>query len=183
MGRCYYGDIEGKFWVAIQSSDDVENLVSVEPYNFYSWKVCDCRAEIDDYDYCTDCYESIDDHIEQAIEEDEYEDKCLYYEEGYNGYSIDKDIHYNELMDSMTRLKSNLPNKIIEEFDKIEQTDQILNAFSGVFNDSLKVLDIITFNNEDEKVSQLRLLARYTLGYQIEYCLRTTGSCNIQCEF
>ena len=29
MGRFYSGDIEGKFWVGVQDSDDIENLVNI----------------------------------------------------------------------------------------------------------------------------------------------------------
>ena len=42
MGRFYNGDIEGKFWFGIQDSDDVKNLVTIDGYVYYSWKVCDC---------------------------------------------------------------------------------------------------------------------------------------------
>ena len=183
MGRFYYGDIEGKFWFGIQDSNDIEYLVSIEPFNYYSWKVCNCSAEINDYDYCTDCYESINDHIENAIEEDEYDDECLYYEDIYYGYSLDKEIHYDQLLASMSKLKNEIDDKIIKEFDKIKQTDDILNAFTGVFNKTCDVLNSITFDSEEKRIQQLCLLARYTLGYQIEYCLRQTGSCNVQCEY
>ena len=37
MGRFYSGDIEGKFWFGVQSSGDVENLVTITPHTFYSW--------------------------------------------------------------------------------------------------------------------------------------------------
>jgi hypothetical protein len=42
-------------------------------------------------------------------------------------------------------------------------------------------LGIIKKGNE-EKHELLVLVARYTLGYQIEYCLRTTDICNVNCE-
>ena len=74
MGRFYSGDIEGKFWFGVQDSDDIKNLVTIKGNNDYSWKVCNCVAEIDDSDYCRSCYESKNEHIEQAIEEEEYED-------------------------------------------------------------------------------------------------------------
>ena len=182
MGRYYNGDIEGKFWFGIQGSDDIENLISIEPYTFYIWKICNCAANIEDNDYCSDCYESKNEHIEEAIDEEEYEDGCLYYESGSSGYSLDKETHYNKLLDSMNTLKKNINIKIMEEFDKIEQNDKILNAFTGVFDKIIKVLFKNNFKNEAEKNNQEVLVGRYTLGYQIEYCLRTTGSCNINCE-
>ncbi len=75
MGRFYNGDIEGKFWVGVQDSDDVENLVTIGSYKYYSWKVCNCSAEIDSANYCRDCYDCIREHIEAAVEEEEYDDQ------------------------------------------------------------------------------------------------------------
>ena len=47
MGRFYSGDIEGKFWVGIQDSNDVENLVTITPTEEYAWKACNCFAEVE----------------------------------------------------------------------------------------------------------------------------------------
>ena len=112
MGRFYSGDIEGKFWFGVQDSNDIEYLVTITGNIYYSWKACNCVAEIDDYDYCTDCYESKNDHIENAIEEEEYEDECLYYEDCSCGYSLDKETHYQELLMNMEKLKKEIPNEI-----------------------------------------------------------------------
>ena len=44
MGRYYTGDIEGKFWFGVQSSDDAEQFGSVEcttvSYNVYDNEAC-----------------------------------------------------------------------------------------------------------------------------------------------
>ena len=40
-----------------------------------------------------------------------------------------------------------------------------------------------TYDSDTDKHKECQLLARYTLGYQIEYCLRTTDTCNIACEY
>jgi len=184
MGRFYHGDIEGKFWFGIQDSDDIRNLVDMKSYIYYSWHVCDCVAEIDKdnnkHKYCKYCYESQEDHIKDAIENDCYEDSCLYYEDYTVGYSLDKSTHYEELCISMDKLKLEIKDEIINAFDKLEQNDDILDAMTGVFNDihgSIK-----NVYNDDYNKSHLELIARYTLGYQIEYCLRTTDTCNINCE-
>lgn len=181
MGRFYDGDIQGKFWFGIQNSDDIENLVTIKSYIYNSWYVCNCAAEIEDYNYCIECYESLDEHIEAAIEAEEYEDKCLYYEDCSQGYSLDKDTHYDELIENMKLLKKEIPEEIIKRFENIEQNDNILDAFTGIFNDTHKPLNNIEIKNEQKLMSEL--VARYTLGYQIEYCLRTTGSCNVNCEY
>ena len=75
MGRYYDGDIQGKFWFGVQDSDDVKNLVTIASNDYYSWKVCNCAAEINDYTYCNNCYGNISEHIEAASEEEEYEDE------------------------------------------------------------------------------------------------------------
>ncbi len=181
MGRFYNGDIEGKFWFGIQDSDDISNLVSAEPHNVYSWSVCECVAEIDDQDYCINCYDTKQDHINDAIDNDLYDDDCLYYQENTLDYCLDKSTHYTELFANMNDLKMKINNEIINEFDKIEQTDDILNVFNGVFKKSLGVHDELNKLNENSKQAS-ELVARYILGYQIEYCLRTRGYCNINCE-
>ena len=181
MGRFYNGDIEGKFWFGVQDSDDVENLVTIGSYKYYSWKVCNCSAEIDSANYCRDCYDCIREHIEAAVEEEEYDDKCLHYEDCSQGYSLDKGTHYEELVTNMENLKKEIPEGVIKFFENIEQNDKILDAFTGVFNDIHKHYDSV--ENDEERHKLNVLIARYTLGYQIEYCLRTTDSCNINCEY
>ena len=86
----------------------------------------------------------------------------------------------------MELLKKEIPEEIINEFDKIEQNDKILDAFTKVFD---KTHPIVNKLNDDfvysdtEKKQIATLVARYTIGYQIEYCLRTTNSCQVNCEY
>lgn len=181
MGRFYDGDIQGKFWFGIQDSNDVEELVTITCNTYFSWLVCHCVAEIDE-DYCKQCYDSKEEHIEAAIEEESYEDECLYYEEGTQGYSLDKSTHYEELLTNMNNLKKEIPEGIIKFFENIEQNDKILDAFTGVFNDINKYIDEKPKDSKEYN-KLLVLIARYMLGFQIEYCLRTTDSCNIICEY
>ena len=186
MGRYYDGDIQGKFWFGVQDSDDVKNLVNIESDDYYNWKVCNCVAEINDYKYCNNCYGNISEHIEAASIEEEYEDECLYYEESSHGYSLDKATHYDELKKNMVELRKKIPEIIINEFDKIEQTDKLLDAFTGVFDNTTKVISNY-FGGIPQlgpnKRMLLKIVSRYTLGTQIEYCLRTTDSCYITCEY
>ena len=190
MGRFYSGDIEGKFWFGIQDSNDIENLVNITPNIEYAWKACNCFAEIDCNEYCRTCYETKEDHINDAVEEGEYddtdEDKCLYYEECSQGYSLDKKTHYQELVTNMENLKKVIPEEIIKEFEKIEQNDKILDAFTGVFDQTHPIVNKMNDDfvySESKKKEFAMLVARYTLGYQLEYCLRTTDSCNVNCEY
>ena len=184
MGRYYSGDIEGKFWFGVQSSGDVENLVNITPHTYYSWIGCGCNAEIADETYCHSCFQSQTEHEEAVMEENEDADlECLYMEMQSNGYSLDESTHYSELLDNMNKLKSSLNKNFINEFGKIEQNEKILDAFSGVFNNACSIIDDMKFENDKEAKKVCELAARYTLGYQIEYCLRTQSTCDVQCEY
>ena len=48
MGRYYWGDIEGKFWFGVQSSNDVENLLNItsQPGSLI-WHGCGCVVDFD----------------------------------------------------------------------------------------------------------------------------------------
>tara|TARA_Y100000992_G_scaffold228176_1_gene159552 strand:+ start:2148 stop:2702 length:555 start_codon:yes stop_codon:yes gene_type:complete len=183
MGRFYNGDIEGKFWFGIQSSDDISNLVDYEPFQSYVWKFCGCSLDEDEKDkYCKSCFDSKEEHIDSVKEEDDYDDELLWNKEESISYSLDKDTHYQQLVDNMNKIKICIHEDIIHEFEKIEQNDKILNTFSGVFNNMINIINNMEFKDDKYKDNMYTLLARYTLGYQIEYCLRTTDSCNIYCE-
>ena len=184
MGRFYSGDIEGKFWFGIQSSDDISNLVDYEYIQPYIWKFCGCSLDDDEKDkYCKSCFNSKKEHIESVKEDEDYDDELLWIEDQSISYDLDKDTHYQQLVDNMNKIKTYIHEDIIKEFEKIEQNDKILNAFTGVFQ---PILDFINTNkvlkNDEDRNNIYTLIARYTLGYQIEYCLRTTESCSIYCE-
>ena len=185
MGRFYDGDIQGKFWFGIQDSNDIEKLVCIVGKEYYSWKCCHCSAEIETNDFCNDCYESKEEHIKVVKEESNYEDESLYFEDNWIGYSLDKEIHYEELKNNMELMKKEIPEEIIFEFNKIEQNDKILDAFTKVFDKTHEIINNLNNNiYSDAKKKQIAILvARYTLGYQVEYCLRTTESCHINCEY
>ena len=186
MGRFYDGDIEGKFWFGVQDSSDIENLISITPHVYFSWKVCGCSTDNDNDEYCKDCYASKEEHIEDAVENEEYEDEMLYIEDCAQGYSLDKDTHYDELKNNMEELRKKIPEQILNEFDKIEQTDKLLNAFTGVFDNTSEVVSNYFGGIPQlgpEKRMVLQIIARYNLALQIEYCLRTKESCNVNCEY
>lgn len=181
MGRFYCGDIEGKFSFAVQDSDDIENLLSVVGNTNYCWHVCHCVAEIHE-GYCRQCYDCKEEHTEATVEEGDYDDNCLYYEEKTREYNLNKEEHYEELLENMEILKKELPQGVIKFFENIEQNVSILNAFTGVFNDVYKHIGEKN-ETDNERHTLLLIIARYTMGYQIEYCLRTKDSCNITCEY
>jgi hypothetical protein len=187
MGRYYSGSIEGKFWFGVQGSCDIEELTKVVGETNYSWLVCGCNAEIEDDVYCKQCYQYKEQHIEDAIQEGNFDedadevDKCLYYECQMITYCLDKSSHYQDLVDSMNTIKTQIPEETLADFDKIEQNDDILDAFTGIFDNIHNSSN--TDADEKEKHNLCVLIARYTLGYQIEYCLRTQSTCNVVCEY
>ena len=96
MGRFYYGDIEGKFWVAIQPSNDIENIVDVDPEPLFVWKICNCEAIINESQtdkYCNSCFESEEEHRQSVIDDDDYDDERLYVEEEMISYCLNMDDH------------------------------------------------------------------------------------------
>ena len=81
----------------------------------------------------------------------------------------------------MNIIRKDINEEIMKEFDKITQDDNILDAFTGVFDNTIKILNTMNIDKEN-KAKQLPLIARYTLGLQIEYCLKKNGTCNVSCE-
>jgi len=180
MGRFYSGDIHGKFWFGIQNSNDINNLITSEFIIGYCWKECNCEVLFNNNEpekyYCDNCYSSKDEHIKHVIENNNYEDELLYYESQEIIYHLNKSNHYKELNNNMNKLKLQIDDNIIQEMNNIKQTDDILNAFSGVFNNVTKLLN----NTEDKKICEY--VARYILGYQIQYCLNKNDKCVTYCE-
>jgi hypothetical protein len=70
MGRYYYGSIMGKFWVAIQDSNPMEQFGAVELGQDLCFVGCSCEFdgddESDDKLYCSECYESYEQHIAEV---------------------------------------------------------------------------------------------------------------------
>jgi len=185
MGRFYSGDIEGKFWFGIQSSNDIENLIHIVPQQSYIWKDCGCMVEdINNHVYCSDCYNSKEEHETGAIEDEDFDENNneLYIEEQSISYTIDKEEHYGELIKTLDNLKLKLHKDILNSFDKIEQNDKILNAFEGIFDNSVSCLNKIQIETNDNLRNHSEILARYTLGYQIKYCLEQNDTCYVICE-
>jgi hypothetical protein len=70
MGRYYSGSISGKFWFAIQDSDDASNF-GVEHKYLYYYHVCGCEYQESNPNlYCTSCYPSYEEHMKDIIEND-----------------------------------------------------------------------------------------------------------------
>ena len=177
MGRCYWGDIEGKFWVAVQSSSDVENLVDIEPLpQRLVWHGCGCTVDFDEKNnqYCKNCYESLDVFLEEMGEDFDQEP---YYEEEELAYELNEE-HLDELNKNMEDLEKKIDVRIIEEFKKKKDED-MSNAYSGVFKQVVELIGIILKEKEN---MDLQVIARYGLGMQIKQSLEKNGSCAMYCE-
>ena len=148
MGRYYWGDIEGKFWVAVQSSSDVENLVDIEPLpQRLVWHGCGCTVDCDEKNDsdCKKCYESKDEFLDEMGEDFDEEP---YYEEQVIVYELDKE-HLDELNETMAKLENEIDPRIIVEFKKIDE--DMSNAFEGIFNPVSEVISkVLNESNIDQ---------------------------------
>jgi hypothetical protein len=185
MGRDYNGSILGKFWNGIQGSDDIGRLVTIDPYIKYCWLGCQCDADIENSIFCSVCFKTRAEHIYcitgNTDNTDNTDEKCLYIEMPYLIYDLDKSTHYQELIVNLNDLETKINKDIIEEYTKIEYRDDILDVFTGIFNNVIMILELI--EDKEEKQCQSILVARYILGQQIEYSLNKTGNCIVNCEW
>jgi hypothetical protein len=181
MGREYLGDISGKFGSGIQSSCDIENLININYSKEYEWYGCCCQLEEEELykeKYCIECYESYEDHYENVKEDIDEEIDNLFYETSFILYDIRKDEHYDQLIESLNNLKEQLPEDVIEEFEKIKNHKDIIDGYSEIFKDAYNKYDNHNFNNSD----LLLYFLRYKLGMQIKYVLEKENSCFVSCE-
>lgn len=118
MGRYYHGDIEGKFWFGVQSSDDGEyfGAVACEPCTI-DYRVEDIEKVKEGIENCldklgrhcsrlTECFNSLDAYNEAMIKE--------YYKEHFNE-DIDE-ITIRQLLVWFARLQ--LGTEILECMEK-----------------------------------------------------------------
>lgn len=115
MGRYYQGDIEGKFWFAVQNSDDANNFGGSEI------ELQDDDGEVMELEYffAKEDLESINEGIETCIKDiGEFKPKLDEVFSSSNGYNPDElarqlgvsQAKYRDLMESYARLS--LGNKI-----------------------------------------------------------------------
>lgn len=183
MGRFYYGDIEGRFWFGVQDSDDISNLINIKYISSYSWKCCDCCADIKYDKYCSECYNSYEEHKEKISEDElcDIVDGILYYQDNNISYDIYKDEHYDELLNSLKSLEIQLSYKVMQEISNIDYDDKLLNTFEKSFEKTEIVFKEEVKNGTLDQ-SHTSILARYILGTQIKYCLEKNDYCSIICE-
>jgi hypothetical protein len=179
MGREYFGDIEGKFWFAVQSSNDADYFGGQYsfPHRFYG---CGCIVENMENNYCKDCFRCFDEHYEHYTEFDEIEEE---------GGVTDKNLIYQDKNVCQYQFKKeNLPNvkKILKKLEN--EYGELITHFSiedsnGIRYDVtyLSELKYFKYENEDT-MRKVENIARICLGRQIVYCLQKYDSCNFVAE-
>lgn len=175
MGREYYGDIEGKFAFGIQNSNDIENLITIDYREQYCYYGCGCIAENINEKYCKTCYNSFDEHLKIAKEEDCIPNNTLIREDNIIIYEIEKDKHFLELKKKMIEISDFLPPNVINEFKKIKNNEEIIDGYSKIYSNVFKEMDKYVEVN-------LKYLYLYKLGIQIEYILKKQDKCMVYCE-
>ena len=178
MGRYYYGNIHGKFWFGIQSSDDPQNLECHDIGHEIVYKVCHCVIDYENYDdyeckeseYCKDCYNSKEEHLTSILADDPEDTTNLCYEINHD---ITKWIAYSDDIENIKNTLSEIEQKIdvskyIEDIDYSEEDNFVMNIH---FTKEI--------NQKNQNVDEL--LARWTLGKQILYYFEKTN--NNECMF
>ena len=172
MGRYYFGDIKGKFWFGVQTSDDAVNLGGHTSDNLMLYFPCNCE-NIYGKKYCNDCFHCFEDAFEEAknqgfIDEDankELEDVLLY-ESNY----VVINFEGHQLKEVQGHIE-NLFEKIgihIKKFTMNKDEDY--------------EYDIELSNEDNIQKEELELIARWCLAKQIEQCIIDKGCCEIECE-
>ena len=171
MGRYYSGSIEGKFWVGLQSSNDIENLINIQANEpRLLWIGCNCYIEDENDEYCKDCYNSLEDFLDK--EGENIENGIHFYEDNEIIYEIDEG-HLQELKESLKSIETTFDEHLKELCNKLPKNLQ--NAFEGHF-------DTITTYISENETHPLNKIASYCLGRQVESCLENEGQCILYCE-
>lgn len=199
MGRYYWGDIEGKFWFGVQPTTDISELISCDYDTIYTWEGCHCDIECEDelwtecdseceencqHMYCNNCFENKQSHIHKILEDDEsYQvGDYMYREMNCIRYKIDIN-HLEELNSSLDKLKTKIGKDIIDEYNKLENNEKLINAGSGVFDGISERMNDIENSGNILTKEESSLIARYGLGMQIKYVLTHNKSCVVYCEY
>ena len=178
MGREYFGDIEGKFAFGIQNSDDIENLIPIDYQEQFCYYVCGCCYDQEkDEKYCIDCYDSYEEHLNAAYEDEciEEDEDILIREDNVIIYHLTKKEHLKKIITRICELKDLLPESVIHEFNKIKDKKEIINGYDKIFKQAVIEMD---------KYVEMQSIYfhRYKLALQICYILNRQETCSLYCE-
>lgn len=189
MGRNWYlrasSNIEsnGQFWCAIQESDDFKFLGFEESEGQQMfWKVCRCCFQSDDRpdeDYCVDCYDSYEEHLE-AVQEDEGDD-----EECVQLWEPSKLVNYRATKnDIYPRLQGLI--KGFESAGVDKWFDSITISHSNPEIDHIEIDHDYDWESKSDILSegQLEVMAKYYLCLICKYVFDLGAkSISVDCEF
>ena len=179
MGRYYSGSISGKFWCAIQNSNDAETFGG-KLTNDYHYLCCNCIADTDIF-YCDGCYESFEKHFDDAVEEGhlEQEDKDkpkILFGESDSFYIEFEEEQLEEVQGHIADLEK-VVSKFVASFTMDADSDYKYEVKLHEEYESADwgFTDKINYNEKE-------LLARWCLAKQVEKCLIDNGECGFTCE-
>lgn len=122
MGRYYTGDIEGKFWFAVQSSDDAENFGGTSNYVYLEDDENEEEPIELEFQFTKNDMESINSGIQEC--EDvlgEYKSKMDKFFEKESGYNIPQMSKYLECDEDKTQI-------LLENYARLELGTKIKNC-------------------------------------------------------
>jgi hypothetical protein len=170
MGRHYFGDITGKFWFAIQSSDDVERICDITDTPIYEYHVCGCEVEDHTHlSFCKHCYNTYKEHLTAALEEDAIEDdhEPLYTETSMIRYTLTKEEHLSQITNFIETVKD---TPLFSKFTlSIDTKDNYYEYTLERHTTELSTAELIT-------------LARFCLASQIAKCFKEQDTCCFDAE-
>jgi hypothetical protein len=143
MGRFYNGDINGKFWFGVQSSDDISNILDIDSEMVCEWYGCGCTLHDDnneDNEYCIECFNNKEDFLLNASEEMEADGSSVpYHETNEIVYYISSSQYLKPLEEKLNELEQKIHKSIIDAFKGI--TGDVSDVFTGVFDHVLELYD------------------------------------------
>jgi len=143
MGRFYNGDINGKFWFGVQSSDDISNLLDINSEMVCEWYGCGCTlhdVNNEDNEYCIECFNNKEDFLLNASEDMEADDSSVPYRETNEiVYYISSSQYLKPLEEKLNELEQKIHKSIINAFNEI--TGDVSDVFTGVFDHVLEMHD------------------------------------------
>jgi len=173
MGRWYHGQIHGKFWFGVQSSDAMVNYGAHELPPDFMFKSCGCccDCEPDEKDYCEGCYESYEEHI-QDIRDQEDDDnitECFEPDESNGNYEYDTELFEDQ----------GLPY--------IEKHEEFFNKYieSLTFNEDNDYAYEINWTKEDFGADVGEIIADLCMLKQIQHFFQKEGvrNCSWNAEY
>ena len=194
MGRFYCGQISGKFWFGVQSSNDA-SYFGVKHNDIVQYHVCGCEldgkyieqivnirdcAEEDGTKYyeethvkvkvdelfCEDCFDSFTDHKQAMLDDDIDFDGNTWYLSDTEIYYQFETIHIDIVKENIQTLETEV-GKYMDSYTLTEDCGEITYDY--------KCPDKLTGH-------ELMLVARLCLGKQILHCLNTHGRCVFSAE-